>query len=284
VPELHAGDPAWIGPFRLRERLGDGNGYGASRLGPLYLGRSPLAHLVTIRMLGPEVAADKALRARLTRDVAAAREAAGPHVAPLVGADLNGPAPWVAWEWVPGESLAGAVAQRGPLPWPAFAALATQLAEGIWSLHEAGVVHGDLTPGSVFLAKDGAVVTGFGVGAAVAALRAAAAATLPGGVLAFLSPEQAAAGEATPASDMFSLGAVLAYAARGTGLSLVWERAGKGHAIDYDHPDLDGVPDFLQPLIERCLRADPEHRAPSGGFAALLATTIRAVPARRIAP
>jgi hypothetical protein len=49
VPELHAGDPAWIGPFRLRERLGDGDGDGAGSLGPLYLGQSPLAHLVTIR-------------------------------------------------------------------------------------------------------------------------------------------------------------------------------------------------------------------------------------------
>src|SRR5712691_11905802 len=95
VPELQAGDPAWIGPFRLRERLGDGHagghadGHGGDgALGPLYLGQSPLAHLVAIRVLRADLAADKALRARLTRDVAAAREVTGPHVAPLVGAGL----------------------------------------------------------------------------------------------------------------------------------------------------------------------------------------------------
>src|SRR5882724_3860392 len=287
MPELQAGDPAWIGPFRLRERLGDGDGVGS--LGPLYLGQSPLDHLVVIRALHPDLAADQRLRARLTHDVAAAREVSGPHVAPLVGADLSGPAPWVAWEWVPGDSLAAAVGQGpgnrgpgnqpGPLPWSAFATLATQLAEGIWSLHEAGVVHGDLTPGSVFLGRDGAVVTGFGVGAAVAAFRATAAAW-PVDVLQFLSPEQAAGGEATPASDMFSLGAVLAYALRGAGPYPVQARAGARRPIDYDQPDLDGVPYFLRPLIARCLRADPDNRAPSDGFAALLAVTIRSAPRR----
>jgi hypothetical protein len=287
VPELQAGDPAWIGPFRLRERLGDGDGDGVGSLGPLYLGQSPLDHLVVVRTLHADLAADQGLRARLTSDVAAAREVSGPHVAPLVGADLSGPAPWIAWEWVPGESLAATVGggpgnQHGPLPWPAFATLATQLADGIWSLHEAGVIHGDLTPGSVFLGKDGPVVTGFGVSAAVAALRAAAAA-LPADVLEFLSPEQAAGGESSPAGDMFSLGAVLAYALRGAGPYPVQARSGARHPIDYDQPDLDGIPDFLRPLIGRCLRADPDSRAPSDGFAALLAVTIRSAPRRVIA-
>ena len=288
MAELQGGDPAWLGPFRLRERLGDGDGDGAGSLGPLYLGQSPLAHLVVIRALHPDLAADPYLRARLTRDVSAAREASGPRVAPLVGADLTGPVPWVGWEWVPGESLAGTVVQHGPLAWPAFVPLATGLAEAIWALHEAGVVHGDLTPGSVFLAKDGPAVTGFGVCAAIAAFRAAAGSpagpAVPADALEFLSPEQAAGKEATPASDMFSLGAVLGYALRGAGPYQVREQAGAGHAIDdYDHPDLDGVPDFLVPLLARCLRAAPGSRAPSDGFAALLATTIRAVPARRIA-
>jgi serine/threonine protein kinase len=190
--------------------------------------------------------------------------------------------------------------QRVPLPWPAFATLATELAEGIWSLHQAGVIHGDLTPGRVFLGPGGAVVTGFGVSAAVTAFRAGSAA-LPAGVLEFLSPEQAAGAEPTPASDMFSLGAVLAYALRGAGPypslaadsgparnpgpgrgSAGHARAGAGHAVDYDHPDLDGIPHFLRPLIARCLRADPGRRPPSGGFAALIATTIRSAPRRVI--
>ena len=161
VSELRAGDPAWIGPFWLRERLDDGDG--ADGIGPAYLGQSPLEELVTIRALRPDLAADKSLRARLTRDIAAAREVAGPHVAPLAAADLAEYAPWIGWEWVPGESLAQTVAQHGPLSWLAFEALAAGLAAGISAIHEAGVVHGNLTPGSVFLAKDGAVITGFGV-------------------------------------------------------------------------------------------------------------------------
>jgi hypothetical protein len=287
MPELQAGDPAWIGPFRLRERLGDGDGDGAGGLGPLYLGQSPLAHLVTIRALRADLVADPGLRARLTRDVAAAREVSGPHVAPLVGADLSGSVPWIAWEWVPGESLTAAAGrgpgdQRAPLPWPAFATLATQLAEGIWSLHAAGVIHGDLTPGRVFLSKDGVVITGFGVSAAVAAFRATAA-TVPDDVLEFLSPEQAAGEEASPASDVYSLGAVLAYTLCGAGPYPARARSATGHRIGYVDPDLDDIPGFLRPLIARCLDAEPGSRPPSDGFAALLTTTIRAVPATAIA-
>src|SRR5260370_3102045 len=150
----------------------------------------------------------------------------------------------------------------------------------MWSMHEAGVGHGTLTPASVFLAKDGPSITGFGVSAAVAALRAAAGAA-PADASEFLAPEQAARGAASPAGDMFSLGAVLNYALRGTGPFTRQLRAGQ--RIDYGQPDLDGIPDFLRPLIARCLRAHPAARPPAGGFAALIATTIRAVPARVIA-
>jgi hypothetical protein len=277
VTELRAGDPTWIGPFWLRERLDDGDD--AVGIGPAYLGQSPLEELVMIRALRPDLAADKALRARLTRDVAAAREVAGRHVARLAGADLAEYAPWVAWERVPGESLAATVARHGPLPWQAFEALATGLAAGISAIHQAGVVHGNLTPASVFPAGDGAVVTGFGVSAAVAAQRAAGASPGAGSPPPdeFLSPEQAAGGEPTPASDVFSLGAVLAYALCGQGPFSGQPRA--GHLIDYAAPALDGIPSFLRPLIARCLQEDPGRRPPSAGLADLVAAAIGPAPA-----
>jgi serine/threonine protein kinase len=281
MKKLRAGDPAWVGPFRLRERLGDGDG----GLGPLFLGQSPLDHLVAVRVLHPGLAADKALRERLARDVAAARKVSGPRVAPLIGAGLSGLPLWVAWDWVPGEPLAATVPPLRPaLPWPAFAVFAEQLAEGLWSLHQRGVVHGGLVPGSVILGKDGAVISGFGITAAVTALRARADA----GALEFMSPEQAAGGEPTPASDMFSLGAILTYALTGAGPYHQRTPAGeKGsrarRAIDYDDaPDLDGVPVYLRPLIERCLRANPDFRPPSESFATEIADRIRDTPRRQI--
>ena len=210
MDELVSGDPRRIGPYQLEARLGSGG------MGRVYLGRSPGGRHVAIKVIRPELAEDADFRARFAREVAAARKVSGIFTASVVDADLDGPVPWLATSYVAGPSLAVVVAYRGPLPAASVLALAAGLAEGLAAIHASGVVHRDLKPANVLLAEDGPRLIDFGISRsleAVALTRTGIVVGSPG----FMSPEQADGREVGPPSDIFSLGAVLAFAATGKG-------------------------------------------------------------------
>ncbi|MYR61843.1 protein kinase, partial [Streptomyces sp. SID625] len=184
------------------------------------------------------------------------------------------PEPWLATAFVPGPSLAEAVAAHGPLPVPAVLTLGRLLAEALSEVHAGGLVHRDVKPGNVVLGRDGPHLIDFGI----ARSAAATALTAPDAVIGtpgFLSPEQTRVrgGTVGPASDLFSLGCVLAYAATGRPPF----GGGAADALLYrtvhDRPDLDGVPDDggLRALLERCLAKEPGDRPTAAGVAAELA-------------
>src|SRR5215469_3254463 len=180
MAQLQPGDPWHVGPYDVVARLTTDEG--AASTGRLYLAHFPGAGQVAMRVIAPRLAADDAVRARLSDGVAAARAVASPAACPLRAAAILGErAPWIAWEYAPGPSLAAVLAGHGRLPEPAVACLAVGLAEALRAMHDAGAVHGDLRPATVFLADGRPRVTGYGVAAAVqAAARDGAAPAAPG--------------------------------------------------------------------------------------------------------
>src|ERR1700761_6779086 len=199
--DLLPDDPREVGPYRLSGRLGAGG------MGQVYLARSPGGRLVAVKVIRPELAAEPGFRARFAREVASARTVSGVYTAPVVDADADGPQPWLATAYVPGPSLAAAVAEHGPLPSGAVLSLGAGLAEGIAAVHAAGLVHRDLKPSNVLLADDGPRIIDFGISRALDAVSL----TQTGMVLGspgFLSPEQAEGRDTGTAGDIFSLGAV----------------------------------------------------------------------------
>ncbi len=251
--ELQPGDPQLIGPYRLRGRLGAGG------MGQVYLGRSAGGRPVAVKVVRAHLATDPEFRARFRREIAVARKVSGVHTSPVIDADVDGPMPWLATAYVEGPSLAEAVSQHGPLPPRSVLALAKGLAEGLSAIHAAGVVHRDLKPANVLLAEDGPRVIDFGISRAVEA-SALTHTGLVVGSPGFMSPEQAEGRLVGPPSDIFSLGAVLAFAATGQGPFGTGSTPALVYRVVYSPPNLNHLPAEVRPLVERCLAKDPAQR------------------------
>jgi serine/threonine protein kinase len=262
--ELAPGDPELIGPYRLRGRLGAGG------MGRVYLGLSPGGRSVAVKVIRADLAQDAEFRARFRREVAVARTVSGLFTAPVIDADTDGPVPWLATAYVSGPSLADAVSQHGPLPAASVLALARGLAEALSAIHAAGVVHRDLKPANVLLAEDGPRVIDFGISRAIEASVLTHTGLVVGSP-GFMSPEQAEGREVGPPSDIFSLGAVLAFAATGQGPFGSGSTPALVYRVVHGGPQLDLMPAEVRSLAERCLAKDPALRPTAGDLLAAAA-------------
>jgi len=253
VEGMRAGDPQSVGPYRLLGRLGAGG------MGQVFLGRSAGGRLVAVKVIRPDLAGEPGFRARFAREVAAARKVCGLFTAPLADADVQGPVPWLATAYVAGPSLADAVDAQGPLPVASVMTLAAGLAEGLEAIHAAGLVHRDLKPSNVLLAEDGPRVIDFGISRAAEASVLTQTGTVMGSP-GFMSPEQAQGREVGPPSDVFSLGAVLTFAATGQGPFGTGATPALIYLVVHQPPDTTRLPTPIRPLVERCLAKDPDQR------------------------
>lgn len=250
---LRREDPRVVGSFRLHRRLGAGG------MGVVYLGSDRRGQRVALKVIRPDLAEDQEFRSRFAREVSAARRIRGGCTARLVAADLEAERPWFATQYVPGPSLHDKVAEEGPLTAAQIAAIGAALSEGLVAVHEAGVVHRDLKPSNILLSPKGPRIIDFGIAWATGASTLTHVGTAVGSP-GFLAPEQVRGAAVTPATDVFALGATLAYAATadspfGHGSSEVML-----YRVVHEEPHLQGVPDALAPLVRACLAKDPEDR------------------------
>ncbi|MFD3520125.1 protein kinase [Streptomyces sp. NPDC058653] len=250
---LGESDPDVVGGYRLAAVLGAGG------MGKVYLSYTPGGRPIAIKVIRPEFSEDPEFRLRFQREVQSAERVQGLYTAPVIDSDTEGAQPWLATAYVPGPSLSHAVAQHGALPLRSVLLLSVGVAEALHVIHGAGIVHRDLKPANVLLASDGPRVIDFGIA------RAAETTALTGtgvsvGTPAFMAPEQAAAGTVGPATDVFALGQIAAFAAIGSPAY----GEGSSHAVLYrivhEDPDLSRVPAELLPLVSRCLTRDPDAR------------------------
>jgi eukaryotic-like serine/threonine-protein kinase len=257
VGGLKQGDPRRIGPYRLVGRLGRGG------MGHVYLGVSAGGRPVAVKVIRADLATDSEFRVRFAREVAAVRRVSGLFTALVVDADVDSAVPWLATAYVAGPSLAEAVTSDGPMAARPALALAAGLAESLSAIHAAGVVHCDLKPSNVLLSPDGPRVIDFGISRAAGPGKSTVPSAGTGWVTGspgFMSPEQALGGEVGPPSDIFSLGAVLTFAATGRGPFGRGSRPEVAYRLVYGPPDLSEMPAGLRALVERCLTKDPGQR------------------------
>jgi formylglycine-generating enzyme required for sulfatase activity len=266
-----------LGHFEIADKLGEGG------MGVVYRARDTrLGRTVAIKLLRPEAVADPDRTRRFLLEAKAASALTHPHIVTVheMGED---PArgTWIAMELVDGESLRQRLA-RGRLPIAEALRIALEVARGLAAAHEAGIVHRDVKPGNVMIAKSGHVkVLDFGLAKLVGPERGTAdsvsptlsspAATRLGvllGTPAYMSPEQAEGRPVDARSDVFSFGAVLYEMLTGkkpfdgaSELSLL------SSILRDTPPRVRGLrPDVdprLESLVDRCLAKDPTARAAS---------------------
>jgi serine/threonine kinase PknH len=250
---LDQSDPREIAGYALRARLGSGG------MGNVYLSFTRGGRPVAVKVVRREFADDPEFRRRFRQEVTAAQRVQGQFTAPVLDANPDAPVPWLATAYIAGPSLAQAVAEHGKFPVFSVCRLLGGVAEGLSSVHGAGLVHRDLKPANVLLAQDGPRVIDFGIA------HAADASSLTGtgvviGTPAFMAPEQVAGRPVTAATDVFALAHLVLYAATGH------TAFGEGHssAIVYrianEDPSLEGCPGQLRPILARCLARDPKAR------------------------
>lgn len=252
------GDPRSIGPFRVLGLIGAGG------MGRVFLAAAPDGRLAAVKQITASLSETEAFRTRFAREVDASRRVSGAYTAAVLAADTNAREPWLASVFVAGPDLHRVVDRCGPLPEDTLLRLTAGLALALEGVHSAGLVHRDLKPSNVLLLADGPRVVDFGIAHLT---EAGARHTTTGTVLGtpgYMAPEQIEGRRPSPATDVFALGAVIAFAATGRAPFGGGSIEGMVYRVMFAGPDLDGVPPRCRELVVACLAKQPEDRPTPG--------------------
>ena len=257
---------------------------GAGGMGEVYRARDTrLDRAVAIKILPPSLAADAEARERFEREARSVAALNHPHICVVHDVGHQDGTDFLVMEYLEGETVAERL-QRGALPLEQALRHGIEIADALAKAHGAGIVHRDVKPGNIMLARHGgssgsvvAKLLDFGLAKAVQPAAAAAnmsmlpttpPLTQQGAILGtfqYMSPEQLEGREADSRTDIFALGAVLYEMVTGrkafegkTQASLI------GAIMRADPPSISQiqslVPRALDRVVTTCLAKDPEDR------------------------
>ena len=265
-------------PARLAEALGDAytieGEVGRGGMGVVYRARDErLQRRVAIKVLPPELAFQKDIRERFTREAQTAAKLSHPHIVPIHTVGEGQGLVYFVMGYVDGESVAGRIRRRGKLPVDEARRIMGEAADALSAAHALSIIHRDIKPDNILLegSRGRVMVTDFGI---AKALSSTSGATLTGagvaiGTPAFMCPEQAAGErEIDGRSDVYSLGVVAFQMLTGELPFTAPTVAGiLMKQITEPAPDIRtrraDVPEDLALAVSRCLEKDPENRWPS---------------------
>lgn len=245
-------DPQRIGPYAVLRKVGGGG------MGVVYLGVAGDQVPAAVKVIRPEYAEDPGFRRRFAQEARSSARVSGPGVAEVLAHGLNAAPPWLATEFVAGPSLGDAVRKRMPVD---VAPLGALLAAALRRIHDKSVVHRDLKPSNVMLGAAGPVIIDFGIARAYEDTRLTGTGAI--GTSGYIAPEYLGHGHFDTRSDVFALGAVLAFAALGHSPYGDGHPAAVNVRVLSQEPDLAGLDPALGDLLRACLAREPADR-PTG--------------------
>ncbi|NOT07056.1 MAG: serine/threonine protein kinase [Gemmatimonadales bacterium] len=263
---------------RLKEALGDEytieGEIGRGGMGVVYRARDERLHRrVAVKVLPPELAFQKEIRERFTREAQTAARLSHPHIVPIHDVGEGSGVVYFIMGLVEGESLGARLKRRGKLPADEVRRIMKETADALSAAHALSIIHRDIKPDNILLegTRGRVMVTDFGIAKAVSQVSAA---TLTGvgiaiGTPQYMSPEQAAGErEIDGRSDLYSLGVVSYQMTSGelpfnapTVAGILMKQITEPAPVL--HETRDGVPEDLSLAIARCLEKDPESRWPT---------------------
>ncbi|MBX6769481.1 MAG: serine/threonine protein kinase, partial [Actinomadura rubrobrunea] len=249
---LQANDPAWLGPYELLGRLGEG---GQS---VVYLARGADGRQVAVKLLRAQLSRSPEWRARFAQEIKVIGRVAGFCTAQVIDADVEGDLPYVVSEYVPGPSLTELVTSQGPRVGTDLDRLAIGTITALAAIHRAGILHRDFKPSNVLMGPDGPRVIDFGIARVMGASSAQSSGVV--GTPSYMAPEAVNNAPLGTGVDLFAWGATMLFAATGRhpfgndNISAVF------HRVLHYEPDLSPLPDSLREVVGRCLAKDPARR------------------------
>ncbi|MFJ2258782.1 protein kinase [Streptomyces sp. NPDC087844] len=242
-----------MGRYRLLGRLGSGG------MGSVYLGRTPGGRPAAVKVINAHLQYDPAALQRFRREVETLGTIRNAFTAALIDAEVDSPPFWMATEYVPGPTLADAVAAAGPFPVDLGRAVLAALAEGLADVHVHGVLHRDIKPQNVILSATGPQLIDFGIARSDDMSNITQVGTAIG-TPGFIAPESLTRSEAGPPSDVFALAVTLAYCLTGRAPYGQGSLATVSYRTVHEEMDLAGVPAEMAELIALCAHKDPAMR------------------------
>ena len=244
---------------------------------------------VAVKVLRPEIAADRDLADRFRREALAASVLRHPNIVACLDTGTDPVGPYLVMELIEGEDLTTRLRRESTLPPADVARIGLDVARALGVAHERGIVHRDVKPGNILLATDGrALVTDFGI----ARLADDAEGSVPGTILGsvqYFSPEQAKGEGTTAASDVYGLGLVMYEALTGrrpwsgeTSAAIALARIGA--PAPSPRATRHEVPVALDAVVVRAMDPDPLRRYPNGTALAAAIERLLVAPAPAVRP
>ncbi|WP_051970181.1 protein kinase domain-containing protein [Kitasatospora azatica] len=241
-----------------------------------------LGREVAVKILNGGLAEDPRFAERFGREAQHAAMLVHPRIAMVFDSGMDQGSPYIVMELIRGRSLGSVLAEGGPLPVERAVGIAAAVCEALEVAHAAGLVHRDIKPGNVMITDDGGVkVVDFGIARASASGQQLTQTATVLGTAAYLSPEQATAGEVDGRADLYALGCVLTEMLTGeppftadTPVAIAFKQVTEEAApVSRRRPEL---PPALDLIVARLLAKRPQDRPATA--AAARAELLAAVP------